>query len=76
MFDPRPVLQKGDNIPGVDLADEGDLLDLPTDERNAHIQAEASSLSLKEVLGLATNSITDLLSALQSLPAEALDDPS
>jgi len=50
--------------------------DLPTDERNAHIQAEAAPLPVQEVLAYAAASIRTLLTELQALPTEALDDPS
>lgn len=48
---------------------------LSTDERNAHIQAEASVLSVEEVLPYAEASFGGMLAELEALPAEALDDP-
>jgi hypothetical protein len=53
-----------------------DWWDLPTDERNAHIQAEAAPIPLSAVLAYAAASFNDLLAELQALPATALDDPS
>lgn len=49
--------------------------DLPTDERNANIQAEAAPLTVEEVLASATAAIYELLDELQALPSEALDNP-
>lgn len=49
--------------------------DLPTDDRNAHIQAEAAPIPVPEVLAYAAASISTLLAELQMLPDEALDDP-
>lgn len=49
---------------------------LPTDERNAHIQAEAAPLPVSEVLAFAAASIAELLAELQALPGEALDKAS
>jgi hypothetical protein len=50
--------------------------DLPTDQRNANIQAEAAPLPVQQVLDYADAAIAELLAALQDLPAEALDNPS
>ena len=49
--------------------------DLPTDERNAHIQAEAAALSVDAVLAVAEMAIRELLEALEALPEAALNDP-
>lgn len=48
---------------------------LPTDERNAHIQAEAAPMALEEVLKYAAMAIQELIEALDTLPEEALNDP-
>lgn len=49
--------------------------DLPTDQRNAHIQAEAAELPLSAVLSYAEAAFRALLEALEALPEAALNDP-
>jgi len=48
--------------------------ELPVDERNAHIQAEAQSASLLQAWRLEQQMYTELMSQLQSIRDEELDD--